>query len=49
MPHRNYGLSQARRPRIMDNTSVWPIYAVLALEVLVILGVAALVMALVKS
>jgi hypothetical protein len=33
----------------MDNTSVWPIYAVLALEVLVILGVAALVMALVKS
>jgi hypothetical protein len=33
----------------MDNTSLVPVYAFLALEVLIILGVAALVMALVRS
>jgi hypothetical protein len=46
MGHRNYGL---RRRRLMDNTSLVPVYAFLALEVLAILGVATLVMALVKS
>ena len=47
MPHRNFGLV-GRRPRMIDNTSVWLVYKFLIVKVVLVLAIAALVLALVR-
>jgi hypothetical protein len=42
---RNFGVA-GRRPRLMDNTSLWPVYKFLIMEAVLIVAVAGLVMVL---